>query len=127
MYFLGVENGLARTRSVVLNLESASIEAEAMVEHDFVANLAPGHREQDPSQWIRAVDQTVRECLERIGEGRKRVVGIGVAGHPRAPVLLDRENRIIRAAKVRGDRSTVRQREELQRAFGGSPGLIELT
>lgn len=127
MYFLGVENGLARTRSVVLNLESASIEAEAVVNHDFIANLPPGHREQDPSQWIQAVDETVRRCLEQLGEGRKRLVGIGVAGHARAPVFLDRENRIIRPAKVGGDRSTIRQREELQRAFGGSPGLIELT
>lgn len=127
MYFLGIDNGLARTRSVVLNLETASIEAEAVEAHAFTSDLPPGHREQDPSQWIRAVDRTVRNCLEQLGEGRRRVVGIGVSGHPRAPVLLDRDNRLLRAAKVRGDRSTVKQREELQRVFGGSPGLIELT
>ena len=127
MYFLGVENGLARTRGVVLNLESASIEAEATVGHDFVANLPGGHREQDPSQWIRAVDEVIRQCLGQLGAGRKRLVGVGVAGHARAPVLLDHENRVLRPSKVRGDRSTARQRAELQRAFGGNPGLIELT
>lgn len=127
MYFLGVENGLARTRGVVLNLDSASIEAEGEVKHEFVDGLPSGHREQDPSQWVRATDEVVRGCLARLGEERRRVVGIGVAGHPRSPVLLDRDNRIIRAAKVGGDRSTGRQRTELARLFGGSPGLVELT
>lgn len=127
MYFLGVENGLERTRSVVLNLETALVEAEAVVQHEFVEGLPVGHREQDPAQWIRSVDQTVRQCLEHLGDGRKRVVGIGVGGHPRAPVLLDRAHRIIRPTKLGWDRSTGRQDEELGRAFGGSPGMIELT
>ena len=50
MYFLGVDNGLTRTRSVVLNLESASLVALSEVSHDVVDGLPAGQLEQDPSQ-----------------------------------------------------------------------------
>lgn len=126
MYFIGVENGLTRTRSVVLNLESATVVAEAEQAHEMVPGLPAGHREQDPSQWILAVDQTVRSCLVSLGEERRRVAGIGVCGQAQGLVLLDAENRIVRPAKLRDDRSAERQRGEISEAFGGPPGLIEL-
>lgn len=82
MYFLGVENGLARTRGVVLNLDSASIEAGAEVGHEFVGDLPSTHREQDPSQWVRAVDQVARAGLEalllELSSGLERMREIGV-------------------------------------------------
>ena len=127
MYFLGVDNGLTRTRSVVLNLESASLVALSEVSHDVVDGLPAGQLEQDPSQWIRAVDRTVRHCLEQLGETRQRVAGIGICGQPRGMVLLDGNHRLVRPAKLAADRSATPESEEISRAFGGPPGMIELT
>ena len=127
MYFLGVDNGLTRTRSVVLNLESASLVALSEVSHDVVDGLPAGQLEQDPAQWIRAVDRTVRHCLEQLGETRHRVAGIGICGQPRGMVLLDGDHRLVRPAKLAADRSATPESEEISRAFGGPPGMIELT
>ncbi|NNC87862.1 MAG: xylulokinase [Akkermansiaceae bacterium] len=126
MFFLGVDNSPARTRTVVLNLEDASVVAEAEQPHSLVEDLPAGHREQDPMQWIHAVDQTVRHCLQSIGPARERISGIGVSGQPQGLVALDAGNRILRPAKLHGDSSADRESEELSRAFGGPPGLIEL-
>jgi xylulokinase len=127
MYFIGVDNGAARTRTVVLDLETTSLVAQSEQSYGLIQGLPAGHREQDPSLWVHAVDHTVRDCLSQLGEGRSRVAGMGVSGQSHGMVLLDAENRIVCPAKLAGDRSAERQCEELSRAFGGAPGLIELT
>ncbi len=127
MYFIGVANGSARTRTVVLNLETASLAAQSEQSYGLVTGLPAGHCEQDPSLWVHALDHTVRDCLAQLGEGRNRIAGIGVSGQTHGMVVLDADNRIVRPAKLAADRSAERQCAALSRAFGGAPGLIELT
>ncbi len=126
MYFIGVEIGHGGTRAVALDLEAAVVQAEAFTPHTWIEGLPPGYREQDPSKWIEAVNRAVGQCLSLLGPQRERVAAIGVAGPQRGIVLLDEANRIIRPAKLAGDLSVKRQAEEIARAFGGAPGLIEL-
>lgn len=126
MHFLGIEIGHGGTRAVALDLESAVIRAEAWAPHDWIEGLPAGYREQNPAQWIEAVDRVVRECLAALAGEKDRVAAIGVAGPQRGLVLLDGENRIIRPAKLAGDNSVKRQADEIARAFGGAPGLIEV-
>ncbi len=126
MHFIGIEIGHGGTRAVALDLESAVIRAEAWVPHDWIEGLPAGYREQNPAQWIDAVDRAVRQCLLALEGQKDRVAAIGVAGPQRGLVLLDEANRIIRPAKLAGDVSVKRQSDEIARAFGGAPGLIEL-
>lgn len=126
MHFLGIEIGHGGTRAVALDLESAVIRAEAWVPHDWIEGLPAGYREQNPAQWIDAVDHAVRQCLVGLEGEKDRVAAIGVAGPQRGLVMLDEANRIIRPAKLMGDVSVKRQADEIARAFGGAPGLIEL-
>lgn len=126
MHFLGIEIGHAGTRAVALDLESSAIRAEAWVPHDWIEGLPAGYREQNPAQWIDAVDRAVRQCLATLDGEKGGVAAIGVAGAQRGLVLLDEANRIIRPAKLAGDISVKRQADEIARAFGGAPGLIEL-
>lgn len=126
MYFLGIEIGHGGSRAVALDLEAAAIIAEAWVPHDWIEGLPAGYREQNPAQWIDAVDRAVRQCLETLGDQKVRLAAIGVAGPQRGLVMLDEANRIIRPAKLAGDVSVKRQADEIARAFGGAPGLIEL-
>lgn len=126
MHFLGIEIGHAATRVVALDLEAAAVAAEASAAHAWIEGLPDGYREQDPACWIAAVDQAVRQVLEKLGEARAAVGGIGVTSPSGGMVVLDEGNRIIRPAKLGTDRSAARQAEEIARAFGGAPGLIEL-
>lgn len=126
MHFLGIEIGHGGTRAVVLDLEGAVVSAEAFVPHAWIEGLPSGYREQDPAMWIDAVNRTVLKCFESIGPAKEQIVAIGVAGPQRGLVMLDDSNRIIRPAKMAGDVSVKRQADEIARAFGGAPGLIEL-
>lgn len=126
MHFLGIEIGHGGTRAVVLDLESSVIRAEAWASHDWIEGLPAGYREQNPAQWIDAVDRVVRQCLGRLEGEKQNVAAIGISGPQRGLVILDEANRIIRPTKLAGDVSVKRQADEIARAFGGAPGLIEL-
>jgi xylulokinase len=126
MHFLGIEISHGGTRAVALDLESASIRAEGWAAHDWIEGLPAGYREQNPAQWIDAVDRAVRQCLAAMEGCKDQIAAIGMAGPQRGLVLLDDANRIIRPAKLAGDVSVKRQADEIARAFGGAPGLIEL-
>ena len=126
MQFIGIELSPAGTRAVVLDLESAAIRAEAWVPHAWIEGLPTGYREQDPARWIEAVDRAIRQCVATLGDGRSEVAAIGVTGPLRGLVLLDEGNRIVRPSKLAGDVSVKRQADEIARAFGGAPGLIEM-
>jgi xylulokinase len=127
MHFLGIEIGHAATRVVALDLEAAAVAAEAVAAHAWIEGLPDGYREQDPAVWIAAVDRAVREVLGKIGDARSNVAGIGLTAPSGGMVVLDENNHILRPAKLGSDRSAARQAEEIARAFGGAPGLIELS
>lgn len=127
MNFIGIEISPEYTRAVVLDLDAATIRAEATAPHAWLEDLPAGYHEQNPAQWIDTVDRTVRQCLESLTpEEKSRVAGIGVAGPRRGMVLLDADNRIVRPAKLAGDTSVRKQAADISRAFGGAPGLTEL-
>lgn len=126
MYVLGIDTGTQSTKTLVFDLEKAAVVAQSSQSYGMVEGLPDGHREQDPALWIKAVDATVRDCLKQLGSEASRVAAIGVSGQQHGLVVLDAENRIIRPAKLWNDTSTTDQCDEISRAFGGSPGLIEL-
>jgi xylulokinase len=127
MLVLGIETGIQGTRGIVLDLEAAAVVFDDHEGLPLLDGLPDGHREQDPAQWISSSDRMVRRCLAALGERRGDLLAIGVVGPSAGLVVLDAENRIVRPAKVAGDRASWRQAEAMLRAFGGNPGLLELT
>ncbi|MDF1812792.1 MAG: xylulokinase [Verrucomicrobiales bacterium] len=125
MYFIGIDSGTQSTKSVVLDLESGKLVAEAAKSYDLIDGLPPGHLEQHPRDWANAVDETIASCLEQLGEKRKEVRGIGVSGQQHGLVILDAHDNVIRPAKLWCDTSTTEQCEQFSAEFGGISGLIE--
>jgi len=126
MYILGIDIGTQGTKTLVFDLEKAVVIAQSSQNYTMIEGLPEGHREQDPSLWIQAVDHTVKDCLKQLGDAVSRVAAIGVSGQQHGLVVLDAQNSIIRPAKLWCDTSTAEQCDEISRAFGGTPGLIEL-
>ncbi|MGB0991964.1 MAG: xylulokinase [Akkermansiaceae bacterium] len=126
MYILGIDTGTQSTKALAFDLEKARVVAEASQSYPMIDGLPDGHREQDPALWIQAVNTTIRECIKQLGDGAKRIAAIGVSGQQHGLVTLDQTNSIIRPAKLWCDTSTSEQCDEIARAFGGNPGLIEL-
>lgn len=126
MYILGIDTGTQATKTIVFDLESAKVIAESSKSYGMIDGLPDGYCEQDPAEWIRAVDFTIKACLKQLGDESLRVAAIGVSGQQHGLVVLDKENGIIRPAKLAADTSALEQCDEIARAFGGAPGLIEL-
>ena len=127
MHFIGLEIAAAGTHAVAIDLDTARVVSRGAVAHTWLDAPPTGYREQDPLEWIAAADGAMRQCIAGLGNAADDVVAIGVAGPLRGWVALDENDRIVRPAKIGGDRSARRQVEEIGRAFGGAPGLLELT
>lgn len=126
MIFLGIDISHAGTHALALDLESGSVLADSHEPHSWMERLPDGHREQHPMQWIEAIDRAVRRCLAVLDPEHRQVAAIGVGSCLQGIVTLDSKDRVIRACKMPGDISSKIQAEEIARAFGGNPGLIEL-
>lgn len=127
MYYLGIDSGTQSTKAVVLNLESGEIVASAAQSYSLIEGLPPGHLEQHPSDWIDAMESTILQVLETLGEGRSQVKGIGISGQQHGLVVLDANANVIRPAKLWCDTSTADQCDQFAAEFGGTGGLIEKT
>ena len=126
MIFIGIDSGTQSTKAIALDGDSGDILASFQASYGLIEGLPDGHLEQDPSEWIAAVEKSVAGCLVEIGDRKSEVAGIGVSGQQHGLVVLDGDDAIIRPAKLWCDTSTVEQCAEFGSEFGGDAGLIEL-
>lgn len=124
MLFIGLDSGTQSTKAVVLDFETGAIVAQATEKYGLIDGLPPGHLEQHPQDWTRAVDLTIASCLAQLGERRREVRGIGVSGQQHGLVALDAADAVVRPAKLWCDTSTAAECGILADAFGGPAGLI---
>lgn len=125
MLFLGIDSGTQSTKCVVVDADTGQILASATESYGLIEGLPPGHLEQDPGSWTRALDSTVEACLSEIGARRQEIRGIGVSGQQHGLVVLDEHDEVIRPAKLWCDTSTTAQCDQFAAAFGGQAGLIQ--
>ncbi|MGI8604013.1 MAG: xylulokinase [Verrucomicrobiales bacterium] len=125
--FLGLDSGTQSTKAVALDFESGDIAAQASAKHDLIAGLPPGHLEQHPNDWLRAVDAAVAGCLAQLGQRSREIRAIGVSGQQHGLVALDANDQVVRPAKLWCDTSTAPECEILAGLFGGAAGLIAQT
>jgi len=126
MLAIGIDSGTQSTKSLILDTETGQILASAHRPYGLIPDLPPGHMEQDPQLWINAVDATIRECLALLGPRKDEIKAIGVSAQQHGLVPLDKENEIIRPAKLWCDTSTRAQCDQFSHEFGGTEGLVQL-
>lgn len=126
MIFLGIDCGTQSTKTIALDWETGDILASAHRAHAFVPNLPAGAMEQDPQDWVNAAEQSIGEVLTALGARKDEVRGIGVSGQQHGLVVLDRNDQVIRPAKLWCDTTTTAQCEEMTKHFGGENAVIAL-
>lgn len=126
MILIGIDSGTQSTKAIALDLEDGSIVAQSQQAYELIDGLPPGHLEQNPQDWIDAVDSTVSDCLQQLGDRKGELKGIGVSGQQHGLVVLGENDQPVRAAKLWCDTSTVEQCDQFGEKFGGAAGLIEL-
>jgi xylulokinase len=116
--YLGFDVGTQGTKALLLDSSTERVVERASAPYGLIENLPEGAAEQHPETWIDALSA----CSSRLFEGREldraRVAGIGVSGQQHGLVVLDREGRVVRPAKLWCDTSTAGEARELTRAFG---------
>ena len=93
MAYLGIDLGTSGLRALLVDADGVPL-ASAERHYD-IAHPHPGWSEQDPADWIDALDGAVEElranCPEFTG-----LRGIGVAGHMHGATLLDASDAVLR-------------------------------
>ena len=125
MIYLGIDCGTQSTKTVALDGGSGVVLAAATKNYDVIPNLLSGHMEQNPSTWVEALDFTVRQVIQTLGERRRGIRGIGISGQQHGFVPLDASNQVIRPAKLWCDTSTAEECDMFRSHFGGTKVLLE--
>ena len=123
--FLGIDSGTQSTKAVVLDAVSGRVLAEAREAYEMIPGLPPGHMEQHPNDWIKALESVVQRVLSEVD--RSQIRGIGVSGQQHGFVPLDGEGRVIRPAKLWCDTSTVRECAIITKRLGGPAAALRET
>lgn len=123
--YLGIDSGTQSTKALALDLDTGQVLASARAPHLLIGGLPPGHMEQHPSDWVKALDRVLADVTAKID--RSRVRGIGVSGQQHGFVPLDKAGAVIRPAKLWCDTSTAEECALLTRALGGTAAVIRAT
>ncbi|MBW3612394.1 MAG: xylulokinase [Chloroflexi bacterium] len=123
-YFLGIDCGTGSTKAVLLDASSGEMAGIRSSSHAIDAR-PDGTSEQDPDDWLRALQEAVRAVVEEVRPSEVR--GIAVSGQQHGLVALDRDDRPVRPAKLWNDTTTVAECDLLTDAVGGHDRALELT
>ncbi len=119
MSYLGIDLGTSGLRALLTDDGGAPLASAER--HYEVAHPHAGWSEQDPADWIAALEGAVDEL--RASPGWAGLAGIGVAGHMHGAVTLDASDRVIRPCILWND---TRAHAEAA-ALDATPGAREIS
>lgn len=120
--FLGLDLGTSAVKALLVDGEQKVIgSATAPLS---IQRPAPGHSEQDPSDWWQATLDAVDTLRRDHAPALSAVLGIGLSGQMHGAVLLDKAEAVLRPAILWNDTRSVEQCATLEAAF---PALRQVT
>jgi xylulokinase len=123
-YYIGVDCGTQGTKVVVYDPQSKTFLGAGYKAHEIFSNDRGG-REQEPAWWIVALDAAMLDALKNISPSeRKKIAGIGVSGQQHGMVILDKDKKILRRAKLWNDTETTDANRRYIKAVGGEAKVI---
>lgn len=115
MSFLGIDLGTSGLRALLVADDGSPIgSAEAQYQ---ARQPYPGWSEQDPSDWITALEAAVGD-LRTTHAAFADLKGIGVAGHMHGATLLDEKNAVIRPCILWNDTRSATEAAQLDATKG---------
>ena len=132
MSFLGIDLGTSGIRALLIDENGAPIGSAER--HYSVSVPQPGWSEQDPADWVSALEGSVAE-LQLQFRAFEDLKGIGIAGHMHGATLLDASGKVLRPCILWNDVRSELEAAQLDkvyqvRALSGNivfPGFTELT
>jgi len=113
--YLGIDLGTSGLRALLV--DDAGRPIGASEHHYAVSNPHPGWSEQNPADWIAALDAAIEELREKCQEFQT-LAGIGVAGHMHGATLLDETGDVLRPCILWNDTRSHVEAAELDAVDG---------
>ncbi|MEM6796745.1 MAG: xylulokinase [Acidobacteriota bacterium] len=123
--FLGLDVSTTATKALVLD-ETGAQRAVASSPYGL-ETPRPLWAEQDPEQWWRAAQGSIREALKRAGARAEDVLGVGLTGQMHGLVLLGEADEVLRPAILWNDQRSARECGSIRRRAGGLEALVRIT
>lgn len=123
-YVLGIDIGTSGTKTVLFDEQGNPI-ASASREYPLY-QPQNGWAEQDPKDWWAAVEETLKDVLQKSAIDSKQIAGIGLSGQMHGLVMLDGAGAVIRPAILWCDGRTGAECKEITELVGAQR-LIEIT
>jgi sugar (pentulose or hexulose) kinase len=125
MRFLGMDVGTGGTRAVVVD-EAGKLLGAASSAHAPFRSEHPGWAEQDPEDWWRAAQESIRQALAAVPEPREPIAALALTGQMHGAVMLDERGEVLRPSLIWCDTRTQPECDWLTEKIGRER-LIELT
>lgn len=110
-YYVGIDIGTSSTKMILIDSKGKLIHS---VSRGYkVEEPAPGWKEINPNQWMKAIDEGIDELLSNID--RKMVRKIGVTGQMHTVIMLDQAGNSIRPALMWNDTRTADMVQEVKK------------
>src|SRR5437867_8102973 len=109
---LGIDSGTQSTKALVVDARDGKVLASASQAYDLIPNLPPGAKEQHPHTWRDATAAAIRQALRQAKAVSAEVKAIGVSGQQHGFVPLDKNDEVIRPAKLWNDTTTAVECDE---------------
>jgi xylulokinase len=119
--YLGLDLGTSGLR--VLLVDGAGAPVASAVRAYAPTHPAPGWSEQDPADWVEAVDGALRELGSAHPAEMAQVAGLGVSGHMHGATLLDETGSVLRPCILWNDTRSAEEAADLD----GRPGVRALS
>lgn len=123
-YTIGIDLGTTGTKTILLDTE-AGIVAQASRE-SALYSPRPGFAEADPAQWLRNVQESIRQIVVEAGISPRDVVAISASGMVPAVIPVDRARQPLRRAILQNDARATDEIGELTELLAGID-LVALT
>lgn len=124
MYLLGIDIGTSGTKTVLFDTKGNAI-ASSTVEYPLY-QPQNGWAEQSPEDWWNAVQQSIRNVLQKSGVNSADIRGIGLSGQMHGLVMLDKSGEVLRRSIIWCDQRTGEECKEITEKVGAER-LIEIT
>ena len=114
MLYIGIDLGTSAAKLLLMDQTGA---IKNIVTKEYPLEFPrPGWSQQNPEDWLRAVEQGIPELLQ--GFDAAQVAGIGAGGQMHGLVVLDEDDRVIRPAILWNDGRTAKQVDYLNEVIG---------
>lgn len=122
-YVLGIDLGTSSLKGLLLD-QKGNVVCSSSCDYPLITPMS-GYSEQNPKDWVRAIDVVIKDILKKKPEAKECLEGISFSGQMHSLVLLDNQDEVLRNAILWNDVRTTKQCNEIMEHYGDE--LISIT